>query len=94
MEECLKLWSRENLIGYFWVEPLNNCFACFFVRFACLHACLLVCPKAVLNGEIYELDGGIPRHQWNIHIDGLWYSEQKAKIMKNRIQSLNYSSYI
>ena len=27
-------------------------------------------------------------HQWSL------YSEQKVKIMKNRIQSLNYSSYI
>ena len=38
------------------------------------------------------LAGGIPCHQWDIYIDSL-YSEQKAKIMKNRIQSLNYSSY-
>ena len=43
-----------------------------------------------------DLAGGIPCHQWNIYIDGLWllYSEQKVKIMKNRIQSLNYSSYV
>ena len=40
-----------------------------------------------------DLAGGIPCHQWDIYIDGL-YTEQKAKIMKNQIQSLNYSSYI